>query len=134
MRVGRKAFRFWIRGSAALHGAGRQLVCRPSRAQRCRARLLPRACELLRRTIGQCAMRPDLVVVLPPALELVTDVGKVEEGFHVQALVAQTSVERLDIAIFDRSSRPNELEPYAVLIRPRFHCPTSKFAAVVYGN
>ena len=48
-RARAKSLQVWIRSSAALHSAGQHLVCRPSRAQRCCARLLPGASEFLTR-------------------------------------------------------------------------------------
>jgi hypothetical protein len=46
----------------------------------------------------QCAGWTHLVVVLPPALELVAHVGEREEDLDVQAFIAQPSVKRLDVA------------------------------------
>jgi len=50
-----------------------------------------------------------LVVILSPALELLSDVAQVEEGLDVQAFIAKAPVERFDVAIVDRLARADEL-------------------------
>ena len=81
--------------------------------------------------IGQGAVWPHLVVVLAPALELVTHVGEREEHLHVQALIAQPSVKGFDIAVLDRLARPDEVEVYAVLICPHIHGLACELGAIV---
>src|SRR5580704_2035433 len=125
---------FWIRGIAAVHGAGRRLVCRPSRAQRGRARFFPLAHELLGRTIAQRAVRSRLVVIKAPALELLPDVAQVEEGFDVQAFIAKAPIKRFNIAIVDRLSRTDELQVYTVLVAPGVHRLACEFAPVVHRD
>src|SRR5215469_17585839 len=100
-----------------MHGAGRRSVRRPSRAQTGRARLFPLANELLGRTIAERAVRAHTVVILSPALELLPDVGQVEEGFDVEALIPQSAVKRFDVAVIDRLAR-DELQAHTVLVGP----------------
>ena len=69
-----------------------------------RARFLPVTHKLLGRTIIQCAVRSHLVVVAPPALELVLDVAQIEKSFDVETLIAKSPVEGFDVAIVDRLS------------------------------
>ena len=114
-----------------MHGAGRHVVGRPSRDQRSRARGLPVAHEFFGRTICQGAMRSHLVVIKPPARKLLSDIVQIEEGFDVQAFIAQPAVKRFDIAIVDRLARTNKLQLYTILIAPRVHRPAGEFAAVV---
>src|SRR5260370_29788200 len=61
------------------------------------------------------------VVGPPPTLELVTHVDERKEYLDVQALISQPTVERFDVAVFHRPTRPDEVELHAVLIRPRVH-------------
>src|ERR1700722_8713412 len=67
-------------------------------------------CELRRSTIGQRRVRPVLVVVPSPQMQLSSGIGEGEEHLHVQALVAQLAVERFDIAVLDRLARAAEVQ------------------------
>jgi hypothetical protein len=51
-----------------------------------------------------------LVVILPPALELVAHVGEREEDLDVQAFITQSPVERFDVAVLHRLAGSNEVE------------------------
>ncbi len=71
--------------------------------------------------------RPDLIIIVTPPRELVAHIAEGEEDLHVQTLVAQSTVERFDIAILDRLAGADESELNTVLIGPGFHRPTVKF-------
>jgi len=60
-----------------------------------------------------------VVVVLSPQRQLMASVGHTEEDLHVQALVAQSAVEALDVAVLDRSFWPDEVQVHRILIRPQ---------------
>jgi hypothetical protein len=72
-----------------------------------------------------CAAAPDCN--LGANVRACPHVGKGEKHFNVQASVAQSSVERFDIAILDRPPGPNKVYLHARLISPGLHCrlPTS---------
>ena len=51
-------------------------------------------------------MRPNLVVVLAPILQLLSGVGKGQELVSVQALGSQTAIERFDERVVGWLARP----------------------------
>lgn len=62
-----------------------------------------------------------VVVVMQPDRELATHIWEAEEHFRVQAPVAQSPIEALDIAVLDRPSGPDEIQMHAVQISPVAH-------------
>jgi hypothetical protein len=54
-------------------------------------------------------VRPYLVVVLPPDLDLMLGFVECYKPVLVEALVAKLAVEALDEAILDRFDRPDEI-------------------------
>ena len=66
------------------------------------------------RSIGKCRVWPVVVVVVQPDSQLAAGIGETEEHLHVQALVTQLPVEALDVAVFDRSPWPDEVQMYSV--------------------
>src|SRR5208337_1185791 len=96
-----------------------------------RRRGLPGVRELLRGAVAKCAVRTDLVVVLPPALELVARVGNAEEDLYVQTLVTQPAVERLDVSVLGRPARPDKVQLNSVLVCPYVHRLALKLGAIV---
>ena len=70
-------------------------------------------------SISQRRMRPMMVVIMSPQRQLAPRVCQSEEYFHVQALVAQSSVEALDVPVLDRSPWTDEVQMYAVCVRQR---------------
>ena len=58
-----------------------------------------RAGELIRRPVGQRAVRALLVVVVSPLVEFPSCVGQVEKNLHVQTFIAQPAIETFDVAI-----------------------------------
>jgi len=56
--------------------------------------------------VADCAVRPILVVVVAPILQLFAGVGKGHEPVSVQALRAQAAVEGLDESVVGRFTWP----------------------------
>ena len=59
-----------------------------------------------------------VVVIAPPEVQLPSSVGQVEEHLHVQAFVAQPTVEALDITVLDRPPWPDEVQMHTVTVGP----------------
>src|ERR1700688_814896 len=112
--------------------AGRQR--RPSGARGGGAPCYPLRCEVIRSMVIERTVRPHPVVVMPPQLEFLTDVGQRKEYFHIQTFIPQPTVEGLDIAIFHRPARTDEVQVDAILISPRLHRPADEFAAIVHRD
>lgn len=54
-------------------------------------------CELCRRAVGQRRMRAMMVVIMQPDRQLAASISEAKEHLHVQALIAQSSVEAFDM-------------------------------------
>src|SRR5206468_5512697 len=65
-----------------------------------------RWCEIAERRV-----RPHLVVVAPPGLDLLPRVGQIEEPVLVQTLVAELAVEALDEAVLHGPTRGRRSRP-----------------------
>src|SRR5207248_1885721 len=74
--------------------------------------------SLLGRAVAQSAVRPYLVVVLPPFLDLDLRLVQIHKPVLVQAFVPQTSVEALDVTVLHRLSRCDEPQLHTILVRP----------------
>ena len=72
-----------------------------------------------------------MVVVVQPESQLAPGVGQAEEHLHVQALVAQSSVEALDVAVFDRPSGLDVVQCDFVFVSPPIRGLESELGAVV---
>ena len=70
------------------------------------------------RLVANRAVRPNLVVVSTPSLNLGPGIVKAHEPVRVQALRPELTVEGLDKAVVGRLARPREVEHDALLIRP----------------
>ncbi len=79
-------------------------------------------------------MRAVVIVVVSKKIELSASIGQREEDLDVQALVAQPSVEAPDVAVFHRTSRPNEVQIDLVSIRPEIHGLAGELRAVVHSD
>ena len=84
--------------------------------------------------IGSCRVCMMMVVVTAPELELPPDLCDAEENFYVQALVAQSSVERFNVAVLNRVSGPNEIWMYSVQIQPMIHSLAGELSSIVHGD
>ena len=87
--------------------------------------------EFFRRTIGQAAVRPGLVVVDPPRFDLPPRIGQVLEPVRIQALIPKASVETLDVAVLYRLAGLDVDQRYAALLGPRDEAPAREFRTVV---
>lgn len=59
-----------------------------------------------------------MVVVLSPLRQFLPHILQGEEDFHVQALIAEASVEAFDEAVLDRLARSNKIQQDAMAIGP----------------
>ena len=76
-------------------------------------------------------MRPHLVVVAPPGLDLLPRVGQIEEPVLVQTLVAELAVEALDETVLHGPSGGDEVQLHLILVSPLIHHLTGKLGPVV---
>lgn len=72
-----------------------------------------------------------LVIVAPPRLDFAPCVLEREEPVLVQALLAQSSIERFNHRVIGRLPGPGEIEFDLVLVGPVVHDPRDEFGAVV---
>src|SRR5262249_42749354 len=73
-------------------------------------------------------------VVTAPDFDLPSGVVERDELMHVQALVAQASVERLDESVLYGFAGPDEVELDAALIRPVLERSGGELRAVIDGD
>jgi hypothetical protein len=102
-----------VKGGRFLPGAsepltGRRLYLRDDREGEGAVR--KQLCEFCRRPIVKRAVWPVVIVIVTPAFDLLPRIGEIEEHFHVQAFVAEPTVEALDEAVLDWLSRTNEIQ------------------------
>ena len=76
-------------------------------------------------------MRPELVVVQPPLLDLLLGVFHRQEPVDVQAFVPERAVERLDRCVIHRFTGSREVQRDPVFIGPLSQSSGDKFGAVV---
>jgi len=84
-----------------------------------------------RHVVTDRAVRPDLVVVSAPSLQLFAGIRKIHEPVGVQAFRPQLAVERLDEAVVGGVPRPGEVQDDIVGIGPEIQIAGDEFAAVV---
>ena len=77
------------------------------------------------------AVRPDLVVILAPGGDSRPRLGQGFEPVLVQALIAELSVEALDVAVLHGFPGLDQQMLDAVCLRPAHECPAREFRAVV---
>ena len=82
-------------------------------------------CELLGRPNAQCAVGPDGMVIVPPALHDGPGQGKAREPMLVEAL---------DIRVLHRLAGLDEVQPHPMGVRPSVEDPPSEFRAIVSGD
>jgi hypothetical protein len=87
--------------------------------------------ELRRRAAREAAVRPDGVVVAPPALDQLAGVREAEEPLLVEALVPQPAVEALHVRVLHRLAGADELEADAAALRPGQEGAARELRAVV---
>lgn len=76
-------------------------------------------------------MRTTLVVVGPPSFDPLLSVFHRLEPVHVQALVAERSVERFDEAVVRGLARAAEVDPHLMMVRPEVEHAPRELAPVV---
>src|SRR5208282_6076482 len=79
--------------------------------------------ELLRRLVAQRTVRAFPVILLPPASQSVAHIVQGPEPGRVQALVAQPSVEALDVTVLHRAAGLDVHQPNLPVLRPGQHAP-----------
>ena len=79
-------------------------------------------------------MWPALIVVQSPGFDLGLRVGDRRELVHVQTLVPEPPIERLDKRVFDGLAGADEVELHAAAIRPVFERPRLELGAVIHGD
>src|SRR5262245_65712030 len=90
--------------------------------------------ELRRRLVTQGTVRPDLVVLAPKPRPLVLGVRRRLEQLHLQELVPEPTMERLDVAVLPRAPgrHRNRLGP--LLRQPAVQRLADELRAVVAPN
>jgi hypothetical protein len=81
--------------------------------------------------MAERAVRAALIVVDAPGFDLRLRIGDRRELVHVQALIAEPSVERLDEGVFHWFAWSNEIALHAALIGPVLERPRPEFGAVI---
>src|SRR5260370_35288260 len=94
----------------------------------CRACFLP---ELLRRTVVERPMWPFAVLLPPPACQGASYIVERAEPARIQTLVAQPSVEALDMSVLHRPARLDVHQSDLPVLGPAQHTPRGELRAVV---
>ena len=79
----------------------------------------------------QGLLRSLLVVFAPPCFDDCPGVQQVGEPVFVEALVAQTTVERFDVGVLVRLARFDQPQLYTSFVRPRHHRLAAELLAVI---
>ncbi len=87
--------------------------------------------ELRGRDVAQGVVRAETIVVEAPRLDGVPGLGQAKESVFVEALVAEPSVEALDVGILVRLAGLDEVQLNALGIRPTVERAPDKLEAVV---
>lgn len=72
-----------------------------------------------RHVVPDRPMRADLVIVSAPILHLFGRIGKRQEPMRFQAFCPEAPIERFDVGVVRRLSRPGEVECDALGIGPQ---------------
>ena len=75
-----------------------------------------------------------MIVIAAPSFELFPRVTQVEEYLAIQALVAQSAIETLDVSVLNRPAWPDKAELHSDLVGPALHRPPGELTAVVGGD
>src|SRR5262245_11447708 len=75
-----------------------------------------------------------LVVVEAPGFDLLPGILERDELMHVQALVAQAAVERLDVRVLHGVAGMDEGERHAAAIRPVLECAGRELGAMIHRD
>ena len=77
-------------------------------------------------------MRPDLIVVLPPSIDLHCGILQVQEPVLVETFYSKATVERFDKCIVRGLSRSGEVQDDSVRISPKIEFFGDELTPVVY--
>jgi len=72
--------------------------------------------------------------VPPPSLDLAPSIFQGQEPIHVQALVAQPTVEAFDVRVLHWFARLDEFETYTAFVAPGSQGSASKLRSIVQNN
>src|SRR5579863_1506888 len=97
-----------------------------------RSRPLPR--KLFRRSIRQATVRPALVVVDPPVLDLATRVRHTRKPIRVETFVPKSSIETLDETVLYQLAWLDMNQSDTALFGPCNETPAGKFRPVIDTN
>src|ERR1043165_6118263 len=81
--------------------------------------------------VAEGTVGPDSIVVHAPGLDDLARVRQAEEPVLVQALVAESAVETLDVGILIRLARVDEVQPDAAGVGPRIERPADELGPIV---
>src|ERR1019366_1406070 len=87
--------------------------------------------ELLRRPVGERAVRTLVVVLMTPACQGAPYIIQSAEPVRVETLVAQPPVEAFDMSILHRPSRLDVHQPNLPVFRPAQHATRGELWSVV---
>ena len=87
-----------------------------------------------RRPIAQSAVRPDLVVVLSPELDLLPRIGEIREPVLGETLVAEAGVEAFGMRVLDGLAGPNEVQGHDAFESPGVEDLADELRPVVDAN
>ena len=76
-------------------------------------------------------VRPDVIVVVPPAFDHGTRLGEAAEDLLVQALVSQLAVEAFDEAVLLGLARSDVVPVHAGAVGPFEHDPAGHLGSVI---
>lgn len=79
-------------------------------------------------------MGPDLIVVLPPSIDLHCGILQVQKPVLVEALQTKATVERFDQRIVGWLSGPGEVQDDPVRLSPQIQFFGGELAAVVHSD
>jgi hypothetical protein len=81
--------------------------------------------------VSECAIWAHLIVVSAPILHLFGRVRKRQEPVGIQALRPEAAVERFDVGIVVRFSRPAEVERDALGVGPQIEVAGDEFRVLI---
>jgi hypothetical protein len=90
--------------------------------------------EFCWRHVAQCCVRPALIVLPSPSLDLPLSVFQAQEPIRVQAFFPQPAVERFHVRVVGRLSWSAEIQRYSVSVSPSVQSFRNEFRAVVHAN
>jgi len=96
--------------------------------------ILRAVCKGRRRQVAEGTVGPVVIVVPPPRFDEPLRVIEREELMHIQAFVAQASVEGFNVPVVGGLAWPREIEFDAAVERPRFDRLRGELGAVIDGE